>query len=235
MNTSDRLYPKEWYESKDFKVSRNVIEMDTSDRRLLQEQKTKTDYELVTDDIVRNNKHPFDEVTYFLRTHKHYIVADVRNNRDSDCACVMRIIVDRDHIGNIAIGKNGNILDIRCFNEKDQKLLSGNGLYVWRLNKQVGYYTLSCHSKKVGKKIGKSSTCKAKSKISDRPTHPIRIRDIADLCLSTYVEGGGSKPTHEFGVRGHIRRYKNGKEVFIKPYIKCKGRGVSSTRAYKIG
>lgn len=234
MIDSDKIYPQEWLQDTAFKVSKNVIELDMSDRKLLQSQQNREDYKAVANDIIANDKHPFDEITYFVRTRKHYIVADVRNNRCSDYACVMRIVVDRDHVGNLALGKNGEILDIRCLDGKNTNLVRGNGLYIYRLNKQFGYYTLSCHSNRQSRKIG--TTLKKENKNTSENDKPkvIHLRDIPTLQLSTFVEGRGSKPSHEFSVRGHIRRYKNGREVFIKPYVKCKGRGKRLPKSYTI-
>ena len=41
-----------------------------------------------------------------------------------------------------------------------------------------------------------------------------------------------SKPSHEYSVKGHYRRYKSGKVVWIKPRINCKGRGGDTGSTY---
>lgn len=51
---------------------------------------------------------------------------------------------------------------------------------------------------------------------------------------STQPTGKGSCPQHEFDVRGHMRRYKSGKVVYIKPYTKCKGRGTKIIHEYSM-
>jgi len=47
--------------------------------------------------------------------------------------------------------------------------------------------------------------------------------------------GKGAKPQHEFDVRGHMRHYKSGKVVYIRPYTKCKGRGTKIIHEYITG
>lgn len=47
--------------------------------------------------------------------------------------------------------------------------------------------------------------------------------------------GKGTSPQHEFDVRGHVRHYKSGKEVYVKPYTKCKGRGTKVIHEYELG
>ena len=37
-----------------------------------------------------------------------------------------------------------------------------------------------------------------------------------------------AKPDHEYGVRGHYRRYKSGKVAWVHPHIRCKGRNPGS-------
>lgn len=41
-----------------------------------------------------------------------------------------------------------------------------------------------------------------------------------------------AKPQHEFSVRGHYRRYKSGKTVWINQHTRCKGRGDPTGRTY---
>ena len=41
-----------------------------------------------------------------------------------------------------------------------------------------------------------------------------------------------AKPSHEFGVKGHFRRYKSGKVAWIKPHIRCKGKGADPGSTY---
>lgn len=41
-----------------------------------------------------------------------------------------------------------------------------------------------------------------------------------------------AKPDHEFSVRGHFRTYSSGKCVWIKPHIRCQGRGQSGNNHY---
>lgn len=234
MSDADKIYPQEWLQDKNFKVSKNIIEVSNSDIKLLQLQQKREDYMAITHDIIANDKHPFDEITYFVRTRKHYIVADVRNNRCSDYACVMRIVVDRDHVGNLALGKNGEVLDIRCLGGENASLVRGNGLYIYRLNKQFGYYTLSCHSNRQLRKIGTTSKKESKNISTNDKPKVVHLRDSPTFQISTFTAGQGSKPSYEFGVRGHIRRYKNGREVFIKPYVKCKGRGKRLPKSYTL-
>ena len=64
------------------------------------------------------------------------------------------------------------------------------------------------------------------------------------LHTRTYVIGGDftealpklkrtyTKPDHEFGVRGHYRRYKSGKTVWIPPHIRYKGRTPGKGNTY---
>lgn len=47
--------------------------------------------------------------------------------------------------------------------------------------------------------------------------------------------GKGTVPQHEFDVRGHMRHYKSGKTVYVRPYTKCKGRGTKVIHEYEIG
>ena len=51
----------------------------------------------------------------------------------------------------------------------------------------------------------------------------------------TVSTGKGTPPQHEFDVRGHVRHYKSGKEVYVKPYTKCKGRGTKVIHEYELG
>lgn len=51
----------------------------------------------------------------------------------------------------------------------------------------------------------------------------------------TVPTGKGAKPQHEFDVRGHMRHYKSGKVVYIRPYTKCKGRGTKIIHEYITG
>ena len=41
-----------------------------------------------------------------------------------------------------------------------------------------------------------------------------------------------TKPTQEYGVRGHYRRYKSGKVVWVRPHTKCRGRGEKAESTY---
>lgn len=49
-----------------------------------------------------------------------------------------------------------------------------------------------------------------------------------------HATGTGSKPQHEFDVRGHIRHLSSGKEIYIRPYTKCKGRGTKIIHEYSM-
>lgn len=60
-------------------------------------------------------------------------------------------------------------------------------------------------------------------------------RAAKTLYTKTYVVGADileglpkprkhSKPSVEYGVRGHYRRYKSGKVIWIRPQVRCKGR-----------
>lgn len=46
--------------------------------------------------------------------------------------------------------------------------------------------------------------------------------------------GLGTPHSHEYGRRGHIRTYKNGKQVVIRPTICCKGRGTEIQHEYVV-
>lgn len=49
-----------------------------------------------------------------------------------------------------------------------------------------------------------------------------------------HATGTGVKPQHEFDVRGHIRHLSSGKEVYVRPYTKCKGRGTKIIHEYSL-
>jgi len=51
----------------------------------------------------------------------------------------------------------------------------------------------------------------------------------------TVATGKGTKPQHEFDVRGHMRHLKSGKVVYVRPYTKCKGRGTKIIHEYITG
>lgn len=233
----DNTYPREWFTEKDFKIAKNVIEISQSDKDMLYTLTERKDFPSVIHQIIAENQHPFDEVTYFIQTREHSVVADVRNNRLSDWFCVMRIIVDREHIGNLAFDRDSANSDkakcrVEPFNSKDKKLLGDIGKMCLMWNRLVGYYTLSCHDNRQSMEIGKAHTTVVRCNVTKRK--PIKVKDISTAGVFSYIKGNGSKPSHEFGVRGHIRRYKNGKEVFIKPYVKCKGRGKETSKTYTL-
>ena len=48
--------------------------------------------------------------------------------------------------------------------------------------------------------------------------------DRASLPKPEQAKRGYTKPDHEVSVRGHLRRYKSGKVVWIQPSVRYKGR-----------
>ena len=82
-----------------------------------------------------------------------------------------------------------------------------------------------------GPRRGPGTPGKAKKK-SQRPgiTYILRRQAAGDPAI--LPAGGRAKPAGAFNVRGHYRRYKNGKMVWINPYIK--GSGKEKNKTYKL-
>lgn len=229
------IYPEKWLKEKVVKISNNVMVIDNTDKDILYMQSARKDFDS-TIKYVRNMHHPFDEITYLLTAKdenekEHEFIADVKNNISSDFHCVMRFIVEGELVGFYALSDTQQI--ISPLEEDGINLIKSLGLFTKRINELVGCFAITRQNNKVSRKVGVKKSSPITTVITGKP-RTIRLRDISELQLSTYVEGGGSKPSHEFGVRGHVRHYKNGKEVFIKPYIKCKGRGKNSPQFYKV-
>lgn len=237
-------FPKEWTVDKQFRISKNFMSITEQEKDILYGMMIRKDFMEIAKSIIADKHHPFDEITYHIplkddnNIHRE-VIFDVRNNRTGDFYSVIRIVIGNEHIGNIALGVEGvfteqHEVDIQAINTKDIPLLKGLSGIISRINLAVGYYTLSCHTNRKSYKIGSVSNKESKKSTDNDKPKVIRLRDIPTLQLSTFVEGRGSKPSHEFDVRGHIRHYKNGREVFIKPYTKCKGRGDRVPKSYSI-
>lgn len=229
------IYPEKWLREKVVKISNNVMVIDSTDKDVLYMQSARKDFNS-TMEYVRRMHHPFDEITYLLTAKdengkEHEFVADVKNNLTSDFHCVMRFIVEGELVGFYALSDTQQV--ISPLEEGGMNLIKGIGAFTKRINELVGCFAITRRNNKVSRKTGEVKSSVHTTSIDSKP-RTIRLRDISELQLSTYVEGGGSKPSHEFGVRGHVRHYKNGKEVFIKPYTKCKGRGKNPPQFYKV-
>lgn len=230
MNMTD-IYPEEWLKEPHFKMSKNVMVVTDKERESLNDLTKNPNYANLANDISYNKRHPFNEITYVTNG----VIMDFRNNLDSEnFASVARIVIGADHLGNISYSQNGKPVSIEGVNKRASRLLKERANSFQELNLLIGCYTLSCHSRSKSCKVGTSVTKITERSIVGNKPHTIRIKDIPTLQLSTFVEGRGSKPSYEFGVRGHIRHYKNGREIFIKPYTKCKGRGTRLPNSYTI-
>lgn len=235
----NEIYPQEWLQEKFVKTSRVVMVIDDMDKDVLYKQSAHKDFGN-TIAYVNDKHHPFNEIMYIFQVkdengHWHDLCADVRNNRHGNIQCVMRLFDGSTAIGWTAFTDTQQILSPvnKNSDEYENNRIRQTGRYVKRINELVGYFTITHQNNKTSQKIGKVKSSSNDTFVTGKP-RTIRLCDIYGLQLSTYIEGGGSKPSHEFGVRGHIRHYKNGKEVFIKPYIKCKGRGEKPTQFYKV-
>jgi hypothetical protein len=71
---------------------------------------------------------------------------------------------------------------------------------------------------------------KAKQRKTTKGTTYILKRRGGDPIVTT--PGTRAKPAGDFGVRGHYRRYKDGRTVWIKPYTK--GSGKEKNKTYKL-
>lgn len=236
------IYPQEWFTEKQFRISKNFINIAEQDKDTLYGMMVRNDFTKIARSIIMDKCHPFDEMTYCVPIKGTDVIFDVRNNRIGDFYSVIRVVMGGEHIGNIALGIKGVFTDqhervVTPFDERDTSLMENLTTIISRINLTVGYYALSCRSNKQTYKIGatpqKENTVK-NDKSNEKP-RVICLRDIPTLRFSAFIEGRGSKPQHEFQVRGHIRHYKNGHEVFIKSYTKCKGRGQRTSRQYSIG
>lgn len=233
------IYPQEWLQEKLVKISRTVMVLDETNKSVLYRQSARKDFDS-TIEYVKNKHHPFNEITYLFRVkdehgNYHDLLADVKNNRSGNVQCVMRLFDGGTTLGWTAFTDTQQILSPTSENtsEYDYNRLRQAGRYVKRMNELVGCFAITRRNNKVSRKTGVVKSFSNITPITSKP-RTIRLQDISELQLSTYIEGSGSKPSYEFGVRGHIRHYKNGKEVFIKPYIKCKGRGKHPAQFYKI-
>lgn len=237
-------YPKEWAVDKQFRISKNLMSITEQEKDILYGMMVRKNFIEIAKGIIEDKHHPFDEITYHVslkddnNIHRE-VIFDVRNNRTGDFYSVIRIVLGNEHIGNIALGVKGAFtekheVEIQSINKKDIPLLQYLSGIISRINLAVGYYALSCHTNRKSHKIGSVSNKESKKPTDNDKSKIIRLRDIPTLKFSTFIEGRGSKPSHEFSVRGHIRHYKNGREVFIKPYTKCKGRGDRVPKSYSI-
>lgn len=228
------IFPKDWLEAEFAHVEKVIMNITDFDKAVLNMQVVRKEFEN-TLSFVRNNHHPFDGITYTFNTNldsnePKEICVNVRNNRTGEYNCVMQIIFD-GKLRYCAYNEESIVID--TIDHTDNDVVTQLVGVAKRINELVGCFTLMRRSDKRAKKIGSINRITENIAKGDK-SRVIRLRDISDLQLSTYFEGNGSKPSHEFGVRGHIRHYKNGREVFIKPYTKCKGRGLPVSQTYKI-
>lgn len=226
------IYPEEWLKEQRFKMSKNLMVVSYNDREALNDFMKNPNYESLVNDVSHNRCHPFDEITYVMNG----VIMDFRNNLASEeFVSMARIVIGADHLGNIGYSQNGEPISIDGINERASRILKEGANAFWELNLLIGCYTLSCHSRRKSRRVGTSTTNVTERSTNSNKPRTIRIKDIPTLQFSTFIDGRGSKPSHEFSVRGHIRHYKNGREVFIKSYTKCKGRGTQLIQSYSIG
>lgn len=235
MTGDEKIYPEEWLNATKLIPSNNQMIIDETDKDILFMQVARKDFD-ETLDYVKNNHHPFSEITYFVifkdeKGNKYNAVVDVRNNLPSEYSCIMRFLTGKGMIGYCGFSDTQQV--VSPIKMKDVPLIKLMGTFMKRINELVGYYTITRCNNKKSKKIV-SGNHSADSISNSKKPRMIRLRDIPGLQLSAYVEGNGSKPSHEFNVRGHIRHLKSGREIFIKPYIKCKGRGNATNQIYEI-
>lgn len=233
--------PSRFYED-NFRWSNNQILVEEQDLDLMDELALNDGLQKAIE-ICTSNHHPFDEVSYFING----IGYDLVNNIDNaDIMSYIRL-VDRDngiYYGDVWVFRDTSDVRIKLFLNKEytkmvnldrglEEQVRAIALSVAKFNILVGYKISQHRSSTIHKKIGSVKNV-VRNHSGDSKARIIRLRELPELRLSTYIEGNGSKPTHEFGVRGHIRRYKNGKEVYIKPYRKCVGRGEAKPQIYSL-
>ena len=96
------------------------------------------------------------------------------------------------------------------------------------------FYSMNHLEKEFGKSVKKNNQRKGSVKQNKEAVLYRKINAFARKGNnnSVRVEKTNRKMTHEFEVRGHIRHLKNGKQIWIKPYTKCKGKGVKINHEY---
>lgn len=84
---------------------------------------------------------------------------------------------------------------------------------------------------KVEQRIERRPAKHKKKKRTAQVRQPLirRIYTVTDFDSTALVKPeqakrGYTKPDHEVNVRGHLRRYKSGKVVWVKPSVKYKGK-----------
>lgn len=232
--TISDLFPKEWLTDRDFRISKNVMRIEGKGKRTLFKSTRNLDVRKSMETILRNNQHPFDEITYFIKlpNDSYETIVDVRNNlQNQDYCAVARIVENGEHIGNIAYGREKSTIWF-ARDERDTLLMKQKAKWVNRLNLQVAHYVLAHCSQTAQKKVNGNQSKKYHRVENNKSRSVIRIEDISTLRLSTFVEGNGTKHSCEYDVRGHYRHYKNGKVSFVKPYTCCKGKGVKIQHEY---
>jgi len=237
----NEIYPEDWLKSSVVYVEKNVIELSEHDKDILYMQVGKKGFQEKYS-FIKEGNHPFDSVTYFFQLNdnkgKHDVFVNVRNNQQGEFDKVMQFTLPEFNgvVGYAACKSTPNdkmqVL-LSPVDKRDMDLISNLCDLTNKLNNYVGVYAISNQTKKVSKRIGKIADHLVESS-GDTERRTLKLSDIPGVHISSYIEGNGIKPTHEFGVRGHFRHYKNGKVVFIRPYRKCIGRGENTTQVYSI-
>lgn len=136
-----------------------------------------------------------------------------------------------------AIGVNTKTLDTAvtiCHLESDLNFASANhiAIYTSRLYIAIQYlmrerpHAIVQRSRRV---IDSPAPRRKKSKNhKPRKVHYVRTLYLGDDLHGLKPQGHHASPSGSFGVSGHWRHYKNGKRVWVRPYIK----GASNNDAY---
>lgn len=127
----------------------------------------------------------------------------------------------------------GTAFKVKAIQRGKENWLKEVGMMVVTTHMSVSYMMLHCEQIFTGS-TGKHHFIGFSKSDSDEIIYSKLKALVSVSHPQTVSTGKGAVPHHEFDVRGHIRHLKSGKEVYIKSYTKCKGRGTKIVHEYSM-
>lgn len=126
-----------------------------------------------------------------------------------------------------------NSFKVKAIQRGKEQWLKEVGLMVVTTNMMVSYVMLN-PDKVFVENSGKHHFANTPKSDSDEVIYSKLKAYISTSHSETRATGKGACPQHEFDVRGHMRHYKSGKVGYVRPYVKCKGRGTKIIHEYEV-
>lgn len=221
----------------------NIINLNEKEIERLYEVQNRNGFVAETFNMYSLNRIPLTDIRYKLQLDSRMILELNLEIKKGEGVHIYNIDVyaNEKYCGNVV----QEIVDLDPFYgfvEQRTPVIKGNAKYQEMLQRscKLGieltnyvFYSMNHLEKEFGKSVKKNNQRKGNAKQNKEAVLYRKINAFARKGASNdYAEKTTRKMTHEFEVRGHIRHLKNGKQIWINPYTKCKGKGKKINHEY---